>query len=308
MISKSARMKQVFELIRRIADTPAAVLITGESGTGKELVARAIHDASSRKAGPYVPINCGALASTIIEGELFGHVRGAFTGATADKKGAFEAAEGGSIFLDEIGELPLELQPKLLRVLEQRAIRRVGGTSEVQVDCRVIAATHRNLQGQVDNGQFRQDLFHRLHVLSVEIPPLRDRPEDILPLARHFLRAQSEKPPLLAPDAEAALSAHRWPGNVRELRNVILRAVLMSSSDVLTASDFKFSESAYRSPHADARATVRRVDEEERLRIIRVLEECRSNRAEAARRLGMSKSTFHDRLRRLGIPLKSSTR
>ncbi|MCC7385885.1 MAG: sigma 54-interacting transcriptional regulator [Deltaproteobacteria bacterium] len=308
MIAKGPKMRRLFELVQRIADASAPVMITGESGSGKELIARALHDASTRASGPFLAINCGALASSIIEGELFGHVKGAFTGAQADKKGAFEAAEGGTIFLDEIGELPLELQPKLLRVLEQQTIRRVGGTSEIPVNARVVAATHRSLRDLVAAGTFREDLFHRLFVLNVELPPLRERPEDVLPLASHFLRTQDPARPMhLDASAEAKLQQHRWPGNVRELRNVILRAILTSSGPMITAKDLQFSE-AYRPSADDARGAVQRADEEERRRILTVLEQAGDNRAEAARLLGLSKSTFHDRLKRLGIPLKFAPR
>jgi DNA-binding NtrC family response regulator len=301
MIGGSAKMERVFELVRRLADAPAPVLITGESGSGKELIARALHDHSAKKSGPFLAINCGALAASIIESELFGHVKGAFTGAQTDKKGAFEAAQNGTLFLDEVGELPLELQPKLLRVLESRSVRRVGGTSETPVDTRIVAATHRNLRELVEDGSFREDLFHRLFVLTINVPSLRERPEDILPIVRHFLRTLSSRGPLrLAKDAENALENYPWPGNVRELRNVILRAILLTDRELIEASDLHFSEDAFKRGDA-ARLTVRRADEEERDRITAALDEAGMNKAEAARILGISKSTLHDRMKRHGL-------
>ena len=308
MLGSGPGMRRVFNLIERLSPVDAPVLITGGSGSGKELVARALHDESPRKRSNYLAINCGALAASIIEAELFGHVKGAFTGAMADKKGAFEATQNGTLFLDEIGELPLELQPKLLRVLESRTVRRVGGTSEIEVNTRIVAATHRNLRELVDNGEFREDLFHRLYVLTIPIPDLADRPEDVLPLAHHFLKVQAPSRDLtITTAAEAKLTDYDWPGNVRELKNVLLRAVLLSDGDVLDAEDFEFSEAAFGSSNSIARR-VRKVDDAERERIITVLEETGNNRAEAARILGLSKSTFHDRLKRLGIGLKFSGR
>ena len=309
MLGRSANMRRVFDLIRRVADTDLPVLITGSSGCGKELVARGLHDEARRKAGPYLAINCGALASTIIEAELFGHVKGAFTGAVEDKKGAFEATQNGTLFLDEVGELPLELQPKLLRVLESSTVRPVGGTSEIPVNTRIVAATHRNLRELVDDGAFREDLFHRLFVLTIPIPGLAERPEDILPLARHFVQAQAGgRQVQITKRAQNALLGYGWPGNVRELRNVLLRALLLTDGDEIDATDLEFSADAFGASTAPAAARVRKVDEEERARILGVLEDTSGNRAEAARLLGLSKSTFHDRLRRLAIPAKYGRR
>ncbi|MFO0725678.1 MAG: sigma 54-interacting transcriptional regulator [Myxococcota bacterium] len=305
MIARSPAMLRVFELVKKLADAPSPVLIIGPTGSGKELVARAVHDASKRKRGPYVAINCGALANNLIESELFGHEKGSFTGALADKKGAFEAAQGGTIFLDEIGEMPLELQPKMLRALEASAVRRVGATRELPIDARVIAATHRNLKEAVDDGIFREDLFHRLYVLSISVPALAQRREDIVPLARHFiqLHATAERRLTLAPITESALEQHDWPGNVRELRNVMLRAVLTAEDDVILPSHLDLGGDPF-DPANDIRKRLRESEEAERKRFIEVIEEVRGNRAEAARKLGLSKSTFHDRLKRLGIPLK----
>jgi DNA-binding NtrC family response regulator len=303
MIGDSSAMRRVFDMAKKIAKADAPALIIGASGSGKELVARALHDGSPRASGPFLALNCGALAATVIEGELFGHVKGAFTGAVSDKKGAFEAAHNGTIFLDEIGELPLELQPKLLRVLETSSVRRVGGTKEIPVNTRVVAATHRNLKDLVEEGSFREDLFHRLFVLTIQIPPLRERTEDVVPLAEHFLKDQGDRSLRLSSEAKRKLESYSWPGNVRELKNVILRAVLLLDGEEIGEDDLAFSGSAFESG-TDVAAKLRMADEAERNRIIEVLEETGNNRAEAARILGLSKSTFHDRLKRLGVPLK----
>ena len=245
-VADSPAMKDVFARVERIADAPAPVLITGPSGAGKEIVARALHTKSSRSDRAFVAINCGALTPSLVESELFGHIKGAFTGATAARQGAFEEAHGGTLFLDEVGELPLDLQPKLLRVLETSCVRRVGSTVETPVDVRVVTATHRDLRKLVDQGKFREDLYHRLVVLYVPIPSLRRRPEDILPLARLFLdRNAGPGARRLDPDAERALMAYRWPGNVRELRNVMMRAAVMTRGDYIRSSDLEFSENIF---------------------------------------------------------------
>ncbi|MCB9648513.1 MAG: sigma 54-interacting transcriptional regulator [Deltaproteobacteria bacterium] len=303
MIGHSPAMRRVFQLVRRLAGAREPVLVIGESGSGKELVARALHEESARVKKPYLALNCGALTHTLIESELFGHVKGTFTGATHDKPGAFEAAHGGTLFLDEIGELPLDLQPKLLRVLESSTVRRVGGTQEIPVDTRIVAATHRNLEALVQDGQFREDLFHRLFVLSIRIPPLAERPEDVLPLARHFL-AGAPRTVTLHDSAETALLDYTWPGNVRELRNVLVRALLMTDGDVIRAEDLEFSRDAFTARSQDARRSVREHDEAERQQILDALDRTNGNRSEAARLLGVSKSTFHDRVKRYGIPAR----
>ncbi len=304
MIAASEAMRKVFRLIDRFADAREPVLVFGESGSGKELVARALHDRSRRRAEPYLALNCGALNSQLIESELFGHVRGAFTGALRDKVGAFEATSRGTLFLDEIGELPLDLQPKLLRVLETSTVRAVGSTKEVPVDTRIIAATHRNLEQMVQQGAFREDLFHRLFVLSLSISPLSQRPEDISALAEHFLQAHAPRPMSLANDARRVLESYDWPGNVRELRNVIVRAILMTDADTIRAADLQFTKDAFSRPLRDARRTLRNRDANERERILTTLEAVNGNKTEAARVLRMSKSTFYDRLRRYGITSK----
>jgi two-component system, NtrC family, response regulator HydG len=304
MVAKSDNMRAVFGLINRVANAKEPVLIQAESGSGKELVAQAIHKASSRSAHVFLALNCGALTSSLIESELFGHVRGAFTGAITDKMGAFEAANQGTLFLDEIGELPLDLQPKLLRVLENHAVRRLGGTKEVTISTRVVAATHRNLLELVHEGKFREDLFHRLFVLSIRVPPLRERPEDIAALAQHFVRTQSDNGRTLSADACQVLLDYTWPGNVRELRNVLVRALLMTDTLTIGPEHLEFLTNAFTTPSQDARRSVRLLEEKESRRIEEALAQADGNRAEAARLMGLSKSTFHDRLRRFGFPYK----
>jgi two-component system response regulator PilR (NtrC family) len=237
IVGKSPAMREVFELVGRIAPTRANVLIVGESGTGKERIARSIHFVSEQKDGPFVPLNCGAIPENLIESELFGHKRGAFTGADADKVGLFEAARGGTIFLDEIGELPLALQPKLLRVLQERKVKPVGAVAEIEFDARVIAATNRDLEAEVKAGRFREDLYFRLNVLQLDLPPLRERVEDIPLLAHTFLEKYSKeyRRPVerIDPAAMERLLAFRFPGNVRQLENIIERAVALASGDTL---------------------------------------------------------------------------
>lgn len=238
IVGSSPRLQQVYEVIERVKDTRANVLITGESGTGKEVVARAIHFASKRAVRPFVAVNCGAIPKDLIESELFGHTKGAFTGAVAEKAGLFEQAEGGTLFLDEIGELPLDLQVKLLRVIQDRTFRRVGGQNDIQVDVRIIAATNRDLARQVADKTFREDLFYRLNVVGVELPPLRDRREDIPLLALHFLHKFTQETgrriTTISREAMSVLETMPYPGNVRELENIIERAVALESTDVIT--------------------------------------------------------------------------
>jgi transcriptional regulator with GAF, ATPase, and Fis domain len=229
LLGKSAAMRRIFSLLERVAPTPATLLVLGETGTGKEVVAEAVHRESDRSKGPFVVFDCAAVAPTLVESELFGHARGAFTGATGDRIGAFELADGGTLFLDEVGELPIDLQPKLLRVLERSEVRRLGAAGPRRVDVRVIAATHRDLSQAVTDGKFRQDLYYRLAVITIELPPLRERTEDVALLAAHF----GEE---LAPGSSAAIEAavaswqkRTWPGNVRELRNAVARLLAMGT-------------------------------------------------------------------------------
>ena len=241
ILAKSKEMLDIFKTITKIADFKTTVLITGESGTGKELVARAIHGKSTRKAHPFVAINCGAIPENLLESELFGHRKGAFTDASADRRGLFEEADGGTLFLDEIGELPVNLQVKLLRVLQEEHIRRLGDTKDVKVDVRIIAATHRDLTADVKAGRFREDLFYRINVLAIHIPPLRSRREDVSLLIDHFVTRNNARLGTsirgLSPEARKLLLEYAWPGNVRELENTIERAMVLAESDVLQTGD-----------------------------------------------------------------------
>lgn len=242
IVATSEPMKQVLEMVARVAPTDATVLVQGESGTGKELIARALHQNSKRKDGPFIPINCGALPENLLESELFGHVKGAFTGAHQNKKGLFEEADGGTLFLDEIGEMSPATQVKLLRVLQDSEVRRVGANTGVKVDVRVVAATNRRLQERVTKNEFREDLYYRLQVIPIQLPPLRERQDEILPLIRHYLQFHSEKlnKPIrgLDPDSEAQLTQYSWPGNIRELINAVERAVILCHGDTVKLEDF----------------------------------------------------------------------
>ncbi len=248
MVGKSRKMRQIFGLLEKIAPSLATVIIEGETGTGKELVAKAIHGASNRKDKPFVVFDCSAVAPTLIESELFGHEKGAFTGAIKQRKGAFEAAFGGTIFLDEIGELTLELQPKLLRALEQREVKRVGGNERTALDVRVVCATNRDLRAEVDSGNFREDLYYRLSVVKVHLPPLRERPEDIPLIIKKFLEngrfnrlpSGELKVTRVEDDALKMLQRYQWPGNVRELANVMERVVSMADTDSISAANLSF--------------------------------------------------------------------
>ncbi len=309
MLGESAVMQQLRQTIDKVAPSDATVLITGESGTGKELVARALHFAGKRASRAFTPVNCGALVGTLLDSELFGHVRGAFTGADTAKRGLFVAADGGTLFLDEIGELPIELQPKLLRALQDGEVKPVGGTQALRVDARVVAATNRTLEEGVKTGTFREDLYYRLAVITIEVPPLRARPGDIAPLARHFaeqaaIRAERSRPGL-TDAAIAHLMAHSWPGNVRELENTIERAVILSSGDVLDVADV--APSTARPAVATTGLTtftgdhVPTLDELERTHILRVLELCDGQKTRAAGLLGINRTTLWKKLRQYGI-------
>jgi len=240
MIGRSPAMQEVYRLVRRIADSSATVLLLGETGTGKELIARAIHDLSPRATGPFIRVNCGALSEGVLESELFGHVKGAFTNAYENRTGRFEAAHGGTIFLDEINSVNQNVQVKLLRVLQEHEFERVGDTKTITVDCRIVAATNRDLVSLVEQERFREDLFYRLNVLPVYLPPLRERPEDIGQLAEHFLARYSADNQRtvrqIAPDALGYLKAYSWPGNVRELQNYIERAIVLAEGDTLSSA------------------------------------------------------------------------
>lgn len=238
IIGKSSAVQEMLKLIRRVAAAKTNILVIGESGTGKELVARMIHDLGPLEGRPFVPVNCGAIPATLIESELFGHKRGSFTGAVNEKMGLFEVAQGGTLFLDEVGELPLGMQVKLLRAIQERSIKKVGGTEDIRVDARIIAATNRDLEVAVAKGTFREDLYYRLNVILIKTPALREREGDISILAEHFLKKFSAKggscPSAIDEEAMGALEAYDWPGNVRELENVIERAVMLQSGDTVT--------------------------------------------------------------------------
>ncbi|MFC1610043.1 sigma-54-dependent transcriptional regulator [Myxococcota bacterium] len=308
MIGSSAAMKKLFSTLGRIAGSDASVLLTGESGTGKELVARAIHQQSLRKDGPFVAINCAAMPDGLLESELFGHVRGAFTDAKASRAGLFVDADGGTLFLDEIGELPLHLQPKLLRALQERSVRPVGGSSEVSFDVRVVFSTNRDLEAAVSEGSFREDLYYRLNVIHLGLPPLRIRGNDVLLLAQHFLKeaaAQNKKQVTgLTSAAAERLLAYNWPGNVRELENCIERAVALTNHDRLTVDDFPDRIRAYRPSvlildpsNPDELVSM---EEVERRYVSRVLESVGGNKTLAAKILGFDRKTLYNKLHRYG--------
>jgi two-component system NtrC family response regulator len=308
LVGSSAPMREVQKAIGRLADSEATVLITGETGTGKELVARAIHRHGRRGAHAFVAVNCAAIPATLLESQLFGHARGAFTGAVADRAGSFREADRGTLFLDEIGDMDLAMQAKLLRVLQDRVVVPVGGRA-VPVDVRILAATHRDLRAMVAEGRFREDLFYRIGVVPLHLAPLRERLADILPLAEHFL-ALARSPKRLTADAAARLLGHAWPGNVRELRNAIERAAVLAPLAVLTAADFAFLEAPAAPPsgggdwlEGDLPGAVGRLEAE---MIRRALAASDGNRAEAARRLGIHRQLLYEKMRRYGVELSGT--
>jgi DNA-binding NtrC family response regulator len=304
ILSKNPRMLEIFDLIRRVASLPSTVLVLGESGTGKELVAGAIHQSGDRRERPFVHVACAALAETLLESELFGHEKGAFTGAHSQKIGKFEQADGGTLFLDEIGDIPPKLQLDLLRVLQERTFFRVGGTDEIQVNVRIIAATNRDLEEEVRQGRFREDLFYRLNVVTIRLPPLRERREDIPLLTRHFVRRLAGQLGMKAGDigkkALDLLMAQPWPGNVRELENAIERAMATCTRDQLCAECFDFLGMQGRRDAASLPADLTLSEMEKRM-IPEVLARTGGNVAEAARSLGIDRSTLYDKMRRYGI-------
>ena len=302
LVAESAAMRQALGLVARVAEHNTTVLITGESGTGKEVIARAIHRASPRAARAFVGINCAAIPEALLESELFGHVRGAFTGASTDKTGLFEAATGGTLLLDEIGELPTGLQAKLLRVLQEGEIRRVGDQKNKKVDVRVLAATARDLGAETKTGRFREDLYYRINVVAIELPPLRERRQDIAPLARLFaarLAKRFARPLALSDAAVAWLEQHDWPGNVRELENAIERAAVLSNKESLDPEDF--SQAARPTPHVPLGTLDDAVAAAERQVIAAALTSTNGNRREAAKRLGVSLRTLFYKIDRYGI-------
>jgi DNA-binding NtrC family response regulator len=309
IVGESPAMHRVFERIRKVADTDVTVLITGESGTGKELVAKAIYTNSRRHDKPFVSINCGALPETLLESELFGYVKGAFTGAAGDKKGLFHAADGGTIFLDEIGLTSPALQMRLLRVLQEREVRRVGDTQDYKVDVRVIAATNEDLGGKVKEGAFREDLFYRLSVVPIHIPPLRERATDIPLLVQHFVdRANTRLGKKFRVDKELLdmLMHYDWPGNIRELENVIERAVALADGTHLRTEDLPDSILQFKQEDNGRAARDLRsvVDDSERKHILRIMQETGGNKKLAARILGIDLATLYRKMEKLGLPVK----
>jgi DNA-binding NtrC family response regulator len=293
MVGESSIVRQLRKLVAKVAPTDSTVLLTGESGSGKEVLARTLHGMSLRSERPFVPINCGAISPELIESELFGHAKGAFTGANESHQGLFYYAQGGTLFLDEIGELPLSMQTKLLRVLEDRRIRPVGSTKEVDVDVRIVAATNVNLDVEVKRGRFRQDLYYRLQVMPIEMPPLRSRPEDIELLANYFIKVFAKKLRIdalkISPDMLARLQAYEWPGNVRELRNFIERSLILGyfpKEDLPLNLDLDERETAAEDTQDES------LEQVEKAHILRVLNSCSGNKSEAARRLGVSRKTL----------------
>ena len=300
IIGESASMQQVFTMLDRVIDSDAAVLIQGESGTGKELIAKAIHYNGSRKDGPMVSINCGALPETLLESELFGYVRGAFTGASADRDGLFVAAKGGTIFLDELGEMPLSMQVKLLRVLQEQEVTPLGTSQSIAVDARVVAATNKKLREEVDGGRFREDLYYRVGVVEITVPPLRDRLDDVPLLVDRILDDNAERggrpKPRVSAKAIRALQNHPWPGNVRELENVITKALLMTEGSLIKPAALQIT-----APSDAAPATRTQFEEAEADRLLALLRATGWNVSETARRLGVSRPTIYRRMERYGF-------
>jgi len=301
-------MKRVFDMVSKVADTPITVLILGETGVGKDIVANAMHEQSDRADKPFVTLNCSALPETLLESELFGHERGSFTGADRRKLGYFEAAAGGTIFLDEIGEMPLGVQAKLLRVLEQRTITRVGGTSQIDIDVRVLCATNRNLELECQRGRFREDLFFRISAFTLVVPPLRDRPSEIRPLAHHFARQFAlelgQPPPVFSDAALALLDGYPWTGNVRELRNAIERAVVLAPGGKIVPEHLPERIAASAAKTAKPSDVKSRVASVERNAVLDALDACDGNQTRAARRLGISRFALIRLMQKYGLKKK----
>jgi len=314
MVGDSPALRRAYDLIGRVADSDATVLITGESGTGKEMAARSLHELSRRRAGPFVAINCAAMPEQLLESELFGHVKGAFTDARNAKVGLFLKANGGTLFLDEVGELPLGLQPKLLRALQERTVRPVGGEAETPFDARVVAATNRDLEAAVEEGRFREDLYFRINVIGIELPPLRARGNDVLLLAQRFIEQFSHRSERkvkgISPDAAQRLLAYTWPGNVRELQNCIERAVALTSYEAITVEDLPERVRSYQRqrvlPGGDDPEELVPLEEIEKRYILRVLDAVGGNRTLAASTLGVDRKTLYRKLERYGATGKKS--
>ena len=303
ILGNTPRMREIFMITQRVAKTDATVLIEGESGTGKELIARAVHSRSSRRDGPFVAINCWAIPESLLESELFGHERGAFTGAHVQRKGKFELADKGTLFLDEIGELPLLLQVKILRFLQERTVERIGGRQPIAIDLRVIAATNRDLKSQLERGLFREDLYYRLSVVRVDVPPLRERGEDIALIAHTFLQraVQNQRRRIrFGPEALQAIVSYGWPGNVRELENKVSRAVIMAKGRVIEPVDLDLPSAT----PGDAGSLRETRDRVERQRLVEVLMRHRGNVSQASRELKVSRPTLHGLLDKHSIHAK----
>ena len=304
IIAKSAKMQQIIELIKVVAKSNATVLITGESGTGKELVARAVHSQSYRKDKPFIPVSCAALPESLLESELFGHEKGAFTGAHAQRKGKFEFANRGTLFLDEIGEMSANIQVHLLRVLEEKEFTRVGGNELIRVDVRVISATNKDIEKAVASGQFREDLYYRLNVVTIELPPLRERKEDIRLLAQHFLKKfaleNQKEISGFSPEVTDFLLKYQWPGNVRELENTIERSVILAQNSYIEVADLLQKNS----PLVSSALTGRSLREVERSHILNILSETGGNYSEAARILAISRATLYNKAKVYDLGVK----
>jgi two-component system response regulator PilR (NtrC family) len=318
LLGASGAMQHLREMIGRVARSQAPVHISGESGVGKELVAKLIHESGPRRDGPFVPVNCGAIPTELMESELFGHKRGSFTGAVSDKKGLIQSAEGGTLFLDEIADLPLHMQVKLLRVIQEKAVRPVGEQAEIGVDVRVLSATHKNLSQMVAEGKFREDLFYRVNVIELRVPSLRERPEDVEELAAAILRRLGRRmkitPPVLCKEAMGALQAYAFPGNVRELENILERAITLNSSGEITAGDIQLRPApavagmtagaavgTVSAMAANSGALGDHLEDIERDAILKALEQTRYNKTAAAKVLGMSFRALRYRIKKLGI-------
>jgi two-component system response regulator PilR (NtrC family) len=309
LLGASQAMHDLREMIGRVARSQAPVHISGESGTGKELVAKLIHESGPRSDGPFVPVNCGAIPTELMESELFGHKRGSFTGAVSDKKGLIQSAEGGTLFLDEIADLPLHMQVKLLRVIQEKAVRPLGEQREVGVDVRVLSATHKNLSHLVTEGKFREDLFYRVNVIELRVPSLRERPEDVPELADSILKRLGRRmkivPPMLGRDAVSALTSYAFPGNVRELENILERAITLTTSGQIGVADIQLRSSpvatASVSTSLSAAPLGDHLEDIERDAIVKALEQTRYNKTAAAKVLGMSFRALRYRIKKLGI-------
>jgi two-component system response regulator PilR (NtrC family) len=309
LLGMSAAMQHLRDMIARVARSQAPVHIVGESGTGKELVAKLIHESGPRRDGPFVPVNCGAIPTELMESELFGHKRGSFTGAVSDKRGLIQSAEGGTLFLDEIADLPLHMQVKLLRVIQEKAVRPLGEQLEVGVDVRILSATHKILSALAAEGKFREDLFYRVNVIELRVPSLRERPEDVPELAEAILRRLGRRmkitPPMLGKDALAALEVYAFPGNVRELENILERAITLSTGGEVSASDVQLRPTRGDTPAAPntqgAGGLGNHLEDIERDAIRRALEQTRYNKTAAAKVLGMSFRALRYRIKKLGI-------